>query len=128
MLGSIVECSITAQAQKMNSATLRLFSLAKQCPTQNFSLRGFKSGFDAIKFLGHLHVWGCLHFWGRLQFWGHLHFEVVFSIYPMSRPNLLFIKILNVALLSQAKQSECATVHFLAWLVKEHSNNTPQQW
>ena len=51
---------------------------------------------------------GCLHFLG------HLHFEVVFSIYLMSRPNLLFtaskseIWNLSVALLSQAKNLSVA--------------------
>ena len=35
--------------QKINSATLRLCSLAKLCHTQNFYLRCFKSDFDAIK-------------------------------------------------------------------------------
>ena len=49
MLGSIVECFITIQAQKMSSATLRLFSLAEQCHTQNFNLRCFKTFFDAVK-------------------------------------------------------------------------------
>ena len=33
----------------MNSTTLRLFSLAEQCHTQNFYLRCFKSDFDAVK-------------------------------------------------------------------------------
>ena len=32
-----------------NSATLRFFSVAEQCHTQNFCLRCFKSDFDAIK-------------------------------------------------------------------------------
>ena len=32
-----------------NSATLRPFSLAEQCHTQNFYLRCFKSDFDAVK-------------------------------------------------------------------------------
>ena len=49
MLGSIVECSITIQAQKMNKATLRLFSLAEQYHTQNLYVRFFKSDFDAVK-------------------------------------------------------------------------------
>ena len=31
-----LECSVTIKAQKMSSATLRLFSLAEQCHTQNF--------------------------------------------------------------------------------------------
>ena len=48
-MGSIVECSITIQAQKMNSATLRLFSLAEQCHTQNSYLRCFMSDFYAVK-------------------------------------------------------------------------------
>ena len=43
-----------------------------------------------LYFRGFLYFWGCLHFWGHLQFWSHLHFEVVFSIYSMSRSNLLF--------------------------------------
>ena len=33
----------------MSSATLRRFSLAEQCHTQNFYLRCFKSDFDAVK-------------------------------------------------------------------------------
>ena len=37
------------QAQKMNSATLRLFGLTEQCHTQNFYLRCFNSDFDAVK-------------------------------------------------------------------------------
>ena len=53
------------------------------------------------------------HFLGRLYFLG-LHFGVVFSIYLMSRPNLLFtaskseIWNLSVALLSQAKNLSVA--------------------
>ena len=34
-------------------------------------------------------------------------------------------KILSVALLSQAKQSECGTVHFLGRIVIEHSTILP---
>ena len=49
MLGSIVECFKTIQAPKMSSATLKLFSLAEQCHTQNFYLWCFKSDFDAVK-------------------------------------------------------------------------------
>ena len=33
----------------MNSATLRLCSLAEQCHTQNFYLKCFKMDFDAVK-------------------------------------------------------------------------------
>ena len=33
----------------MNSATLRLFSLAEQCHTQNIYFRCFRSDFDAVK-------------------------------------------------------------------------------
>ena len=44
-----VECSITIQAQKMNKATLRLFSLDEQCHTQKSYLRCFNSDFDAVK-------------------------------------------------------------------------------
>ena len=49
LLGSIVECSITIQAQKISNVTLRPFSLAEQCHTQSFYLRCFKSDFDAVK-------------------------------------------------------------------------------
>ena len=33
----------------LSHATLRFFSLAEQCHTQNFYLRCFKSDFDAVK-------------------------------------------------------------------------------
>ena len=46
---TILTSNIVGEAQKMNSATLRQFSLAKQCHTQNFYLRCFKSDFDAVK-------------------------------------------------------------------------------
>ena len=36
MLESIVECSITIQAHKMNCASLRLFSLDKQCQEMEY--------------------------------------------------------------------------------------------
>ena len=39
MLGSIIECFITIQAPKVNSATLRVFSWAEPCHTQNFYLK-----------------------------------------------------------------------------------------
>ena len=59
---------------------VRLF-LAGNYTTSFFRLTTFSR---SSSFLGHLH------FWGFLQYWGHLHFEVVFSIYSMSRSNLLF--------------------------------------
>ena len=34
---------------RLSHATLRFFSLAEQCHTQNFYLRCFKSDFDAVK-------------------------------------------------------------------------------
>ena len=34
---------------RLSSATLRFFSFAEQCHTQNFYLRCFKSDFDAVK-------------------------------------------------------------------------------
>ena len=34
---------------RLSHATLRFFSLAEQCQTQNFYLKCFKSDFDAIK-------------------------------------------------------------------------------
>ena len=47
MDGLTLVMSITIQAKKINNATLRLFSLAEQCHTQNCYLRCFNSEFDA---------------------------------------------------------------------------------